>query len=361
MAANMTGVHAVLLSGGGGTRLWPISTETRPKQFLRLFGQLSLFQLTLERVKDCGITFIHVLTNSDYAREVQTQAAERGIEVALILEPIRRDSAPAIAAGVAALIDDYGEDIVAVVLPCDHLIPNHTAFAAALRDAVAVARAGLLVTFGITPTSPSSEYGYIRQGEALAVATDVFRAEAFREKPDLATAKSYLASGQYYWNSGMFVFGATYFAREASAHMPEVWKAASEAVTLGKKSPQRLLLHADAFGQAEKISIDYALFEKSNVVALLPRSFAWSDVGNWSSVHAALPHDAYGNAVCGDALINESRNTLVYADGVSVIVLGLSDTVVIASSEAVFVAPKNRAAEVKTFLLNALTEDRQKK
>lgn len=350
MAANMAGVHAVLLSGGGGTRLWPVSTQTRPKQFLRLFGELSLFQLTLERVRDCGISDIHVVTNAAYAHDVQSQAAERGIPVSLILEPMRRDSAPAIAAGLACLKTEFGEEAVAIVLPCDHLIPNHTAFGQALSDAVEAARAGSLVTFGIKPTAPSTEYGYIRQGESLAVAKNVFRAAAFREKPDLETAKSYLASGEYHWNSGMFVFRVSDFAREATTLMPRIWDAAREAVDLGQKSHHVLRLHADAFAQAEKISIDYALFEKSSAVALLPRNFAWSDVGNWASVHAALPHDADGNAAGGDAAIHESRNTLAFGEGVRVVTLGLNDVVVVASAEGVFVAPKSRAAEVKNLL-----------
>lgn len=350
MHGEMKGVHAVLLSGGGGTRLWPVSTETRPKQFLRLFGELSLFQLTLERVKDCGIADIHVVTNAAYAHEVQGQASERGIAVSLILEPTRRDSAPAIAAGVATLEVSDGADAVAVVLPCDHLIPNHSAFGEALRDAVTAARGGSLVTFGIKPTSPSTEYGYIKQGEALTLATHAFRAAAFREKPDLATAQSYVASGDYHWNSGMFVFRVGDFAREAKLHMPQIWAAAQDAVKLGQKAPQSLRLHADAFGRAEKISIDYALFEKSEKVALLPRNFAWSDVGNWSSVHAALPHDSDGNATGGDAAAHESRNTLVFGEGVRVIALGVDDLVIIASADGVFVAPKHRAAEVKTLL-----------
>lgn len=350
MAVNMAGVHAVLLSGGGGTRLWPVSTDARPKQFLRLFGDLSLFQLTLERVRDSGIVDIHVVTNAAYAHEVQSQAAERGIIVSLILEPMRRDSAPAIAAGLAALKAEFGEEAVAIVLPCDHLIPNHNAFGEALHDAVDAARSGSLVTFGIKPTSPSTEYGYIRQGETIAGARNCFKAAAFREKPDLETAKSYVSSGEYHWNSGMFVFRVAEFAQEASSHMPSVWNAAREAVALGQKAPNVLRLHADTFGAAEKISIDYALFEKSHSVALLPRNFAWSDVGNWASVHDALPHDANGNASGGDASIHESRNTLVYGDGVRVIALGVHDLVIVASEDGVFVASKDRAADIKKLL-----------
>ena len=350
MPAELSGVHAVLLSGGGGTRLWPVSTETRPKQFLRLFGERSLFQLTLERVSACGIADIHVVTNEAYATDVVAQAEACGIPVSLILEPMRRDSAPAIAAGAAALDAQYGPDAVAVVLPCDHLIPDHAAFGAALRDAVAAARTGSLVTFGISPTSPSTDYGYIRQGEPLAGLHQAFRAAVFKEKPDLSTALSYLASGDYHWNSGMFVFRLGDFAREAQAHMPGTWAAVRDAVRSGERLPHCLRLAAEAFGRAEKISIDYALFEKSANVALLPRQFAWSDVGGWASVHASLPQDEQGNAIGGQAHLHDSRNTLAFGDGIRVIAVGLDDLVVIASPEGVFVAPKSRTGELKTYL-----------
>lgn len=350
MPADMRSVHAILLSGGGGTRLWPVSTELRPKQFLRLFGELSLFQLTLERVRECGIADIHVVTNAAYAHEVEAQALERAIPVSLIVEPIRRDSAPAIAAGVAAVEVRFGAEAVTVVLPCDHLIPDHAAFGQALHDAVIAARAGFLVTFGITPTAPSTEYGYIQQGERLDVAEGVFRASSFREKPDKDTARAYLASGKYHWNSGIFLFRASDFARESNIYMPKIWEAALNAVRRGEKTERHLLLNEEAFVKAEKVSVDYALFEKSNSVALLPRDFLWSDVGNWTSVHAALPNDTAGNAVGGDATIHESRNTLAFGDGIRVIALGLDDLVVIASPDGVFVAPRNRAAEIKKFL-----------
>lgn len=350
MGAVNEAVHAILLLGGGGTRLWPLSTDDHPKQFLPLFAGRSLFQLTLERIQSCKPASVRVVTNERYLEIARAQAAPVCSGLQFILEPARRDSAPAIAAGVAAIEAESGADAMVVVLPCDHLIPDHAAFAESIGDAVKTARSGPLVTFGIYPTSPSTEYGYIKQGVPLAGAPDAFRAEAFCEKPALETALSYIAAGDYFWNSGMFVFRTRDFVREARLHMLQVWTAAREAVSLAQQSSDVLRLHADSFGRAEKISIDYALFEKSGAVALLPRHFGWSDVGNWASVHAALPHDADGNAARGDAAIHESRNTLVYGDGVRVIALGLNDTIVIASPDGVFVAPASRAAEIKNLL-----------
>lgn len=350
MAAAIENIHAILLLGGGGTRLWPLSTDDHPKQFLPLFRGKSLFQLTLERVRFCGIERVKIITNERYFEQAREQAADFAANISFILEPMRRDSAPAIAAGLAALQSECGDNAVAVVLPCDHLVPDHAAFCDALRDAVQTARGGYLVTFGIRPTSPSTEYGYIRQGEVLAVSKDAFLAASFREKPDQETAQSYLMAGEYHWNSGMFVFRVSDFARESRLHMPHVWDVVRKAVSSAERMANALRLHADAFAQAEKISIDYALFEKSSAVAVLPRSFAWSDVGNWASVHAALPHDSDGNAVGGDATVHESRDTLAYGDGVRVVALGVNDLVIIASGDGVFVAPKSRAADIKKLL-----------
>lgn len=343
-------VHAVLLLGGGGTRLWPLSTDSHPKQFLKIFGEKSLFQLTLERIKACQINSIYVVTNQNYFDIAIMQAQILGVELQFILEPMRRDSAPAIAAAVAAIAAQAGSESIIAVFPCDHLITDTSSFYEAVKDAVLVARSGAFVTFGIYPTAPSSEYGYIKKGLRLDDARDAYRAKEFKEKPNLENALAYLASGDYYWNSGIFVFRVSNFENEALIHMPQIWNAARHAIEDGEFTENVLHLSSEAFGAAEKVSIDYALFEKSHSVVLLPRNFAWSDVGNWSSVHDAFPHDADGNTRGGDVVIHESRNTLVYGDGLRVIALGVNDLVVVASVDGVFVAPKSRAADIKKFI-----------
>lgn len=350
MVADLTKVHAVLLLGGGGTRLWPLSTDDYPKQFLPLFQARSLYQMTLARIRASGIASIHVVTNERYCGRAGAQAAEIGIAPAFILESARRDSGPAIAAAVASINATSGPDAVIAVFPCDHLINDHAAFTDALRDAVQTTRTGSLVTFGIQPTAPSVEYGYIERGEALPLMREAFRVAAFCEKPNRETALSYLLSGQHYWNSGIFVFRCGDFKREALLHMPRIWEAVSQAVASGQETPEGLRLDPGVFSDAPAVSIDYALFEKSEAVVVLPRQFAWSDVGNWASVHAALPHDSNGNAVAGNAALYESYNTLAYGAGIRVIALGVHDLAIIASIDGVFVAPKGLAAEIKRLL-----------
>lgn len=350
MVADLGNVHAVLLLGGGGTRLWPLSTDEHPKQFLSLFGGRSLYQLTLERVRASGIVEIHVVTNERYCERARAQAAEIELIPKFILEPARRDSGAAIAAAATIIDASEGPDAVMVVLPCDHLISDHRAFADALRDAIQATQMGCLVTFGIQPTAPSVEYGYIERGQVLPQIKEAFRVTSFREKPNRETALQYLLSGRYYWNSGMFVFRCSDFKREALLHMPQIWDMASQAVFAGQGAPEGFFLDTRAFTAAPAMSIDYALFEKSETIVVLPRQLAWSDVGNWASVYAALPHDSEGNATCGNATIHECRNTLAYGGGVRVIALGVEDLVIVASADGVFVSPKDRSTEVKSLL-----------
>ena len=344
-------VAALLLSGGGGTRLWPVSTNARPKQFLRLFGDRSLFQRTVVRLTAADIDELLVVTNVDHEPHVREQTAEiNSPEATVVLEPMRRDSAPAIAAGVAALLAEGAPDTVVVVLPCDHLIPDEAHFARDLAQAVKLAGLGFLATFGIKPTSPSTEYGYIQRGEPIGEHPGAFRVAKFHEKPKADLASRYVQDGGFDWNSGMFVFRAEAFREEAEKHMPEVWERAAAALRKGQKSGNRVLLDADEFGSAPKISIDYALFEKSERVGVVPVSFDWSDVGNWDSVHGALPKDAANNAAVGNATLSDAAGNLVVGDGTDVMVLGVSDLVVIASPQGTFVAPRSRAAEVKVLL-----------
>lgn len=209
---------------------------------------------------------------------------------------------------------------------------------------------GYLCTFGIQPTFPSTEYGYIQRGNAIAEQAGAWRVAKFHEKPQAALASRYLEEGGYDWNSGMFVFRADVFQTEAERYMPQIWTAALAAVRGAGTSNGSILLDAAAFAAAPKISIDYALFEKSDRVAVVPVSFEWSDVGNWDSVHGALPRDAANNAAVGAATLVEGSGNLVVGDGTEVIVLGVSDLVVIASTHGTFVAPRSRAAEVKALV-----------
>lgn len=343
---------ALLLSGGGGTRLWPLSTEQTPKQFLRLFDGQSLFQKTVLRARKAGATNVHVLANQAQAHLLVAdwqELAGRGGDAHFVLEPVRRDSAPAIAAGVANCLALYGPDCRILVLACDHLIPDEAAFAQAVAQACEAAHAGHLVTFGLKPQAPVTDYGYINAGEALS-GLPARHVAAFVEKPDRATATRYVKAGHYYWNSGMFLFEAGVFVREALQYMPDLWQCAQKAVAKGLMSEQGFILDAALFSAAQAISIDYALFEKSRHVAVVPADFAWSDVGGWAAMHEALPQQEEGLALSGPVITQDSHNSLVLSDGVPVLALGLEDMVVVATKAGVFVAPKQRASEIKALL-----------
>jgi mannose-1-phosphate guanylyltransferase/mannose-6-phosphate isomerase len=344
---------ALLLVGGAGMRLWPISSEDRPKQFLKLFADRSLFQATLTRVARAEVDEVVIVTGQAYAALVKEQIAELGLRSPhLLLEPIRRDSAAAIAASVAWVQQNLGANAIVAVLPSDHFIPDTAAFARAMNQAAALASDSWLVTFGIRPTAPTTEYGYIQRGKPLAIAgvEIACKVAKFHEKPNRDVAESYLRDGNYDWNSGIFIFTAETFAAEASKHMPDIWETAKEAVTRGERNEGALSFDADAFARARKSSIDYALFEKSDRVAVIPVDFAWHDIGNWGSAYDAFHAEPDANVVIGDALLDEVTGTIVVADGVKVVVCGMSDIVVIASKEGTFVAPRSRAAEIKRLL-----------
>src|SRR5262249_38586138 len=262
-----------------------ISTDEKPKQFLKLFGQCSLYQRTIARVSAAEVDGIVIITN--VAHEPHVSAQVDGlvtVKPTVVLEPMRRDSGPAIAAGVAAIAAEYGPDAIVVALPCDHLIPDEAHFRRSLAEGVALADSGFLGTFGIRPTYPSTEFGYIRRAGAIEGQSNAFRVASFHEKPTRERAQTFIDDGGYDWTGGMFAFRADVSAAQAERHMPQLWRAASEAARTGTRREGRLLLAADPFAQAPRTSIDYALFEKSDQVGVVPVSFAWSDVGNWGSV-----------------------------------------------------------------------------
>ena len=340
-------VYPVIMCGGSGTRLWPESTPNRPKQFLPLVGARSMFQETALRVAPLAEGGVTLVVAGEAHRElIETQLADIGVQAAVLLEPEPRDSAPAMAAA-CAWISARDPDGVAVVVAADHHIPDAAAFQAAARVAVTGAQAGQIVTLGVSPTTPSTAYGYISPGEQIGA---VRKVEAFVEKPDAETAERHIANG-YLWNSGNFVVAAAVLLAELDRFAPDIAEAAREA--LGPEAPadcrnEARLLSA-AFRLAPKISIDYAVMEKTDRAAVLPVAFAWSDLGAWDAVWAAGVQDACGNVVAGEGLLQDVHGSLVRAgSGVRVAVIGLSEIAVVADRGRVLVSALNAAQKVKS-------------
>jgi mannose-1-phosphate guanylyltransferase/mannose-6-phosphate isomerase len=334
----------VILSGGSGTRLWPLSRESHPKQFLPLVGERSLLQQTWLRLRGLpGADAPLVVANEEHRFLVAEQLRQAGVTpAALILEPVGRNTAPAIA--VAALqAQAGGADPVLLVLPSDHVIADEPGFRDAVMAALPAAEAGKLVTFGIVPTAPETGYGYIKAapGEGLRAV------ERFVEKPDAATAAAYLADGGYYWNSGMFAFRASRYLEELSKSRPEMVAAARQALAKAKPDADFLRLDKEAFSASPSDSIDYAVMEGTTHAAVLPISVGWNDVGSWSALWSVVEQDGGGNAHRGDVLARDCRNTLAIGDKRLIALIGLEDTVVIDTDDAVLVAHKDRVQEVK--------------
>ena len=326
----------VILCGGKGTRLWPMSRAVRPKQFLALTGDLSLFQKTLQRLDDptrYGAPI--VLTNEEYRFIVAEQAQQIGIKLeAIVLEPVARNTGPAIAAA-ALLAAEANPDALVHVLPSDHEIEIDDVYLDVLDKGIAAAGAGRLVTFGITPNEPATGFGYVEAGEALP--SGAHAVARFVEKPGREDAEQMLAAGNYYWNSGMFLFRAADLLAECERLAPDILGAVSAAIA-GKKSDLDFTrLDGQAFASAPDISIDYAIFEKTRLAAVVPAPITWSDLGSWEAVWKAGAHDAYGNLVRGPANLSHTKDSLVVSEHLHIAVDGLDDVAVIASEDAVYV------------------------
>lgn len=335
----------VILAGGQGTRLWPMSRASRPKQFIELMGNRSLYQQTLERLTGSDrYAAPIVLTNADYRFVAAEQAQDAGVALgAILLEPMARNTAVAIAAAAYhALAQD--ENAILHVLSSDHAIAADASYYDAVDAAATVAREGWMVTFGIVPTSPETGYGYIAVGDALS--HGVSKVGRFVEKPDQAKAEAFLAEGGYVWNAGIFMMAAKTLIAECEALAPATAKAAREAVAQARADLDFIRLDAAAFETAPNISIDYAIFEKTDKAAVLPVSFGWSDLGAWDAVWAAHESDSAGNVVLGPALLSNTTNAMVMTNGAHVVVEGMDDIAVIASEDAVFVGRLSQAQRV---------------
>jgi mannose-1-phosphate guanylyltransferase/mannose-6-phosphate isomerase len=344
-----TKIIPVIMCGGAGTRLWPVSRESMPKQFVPLVGQESTFQQVVARIADPEL-FARpiVITKAEFRFVVAAQLRERGIEADIVLEPMRRDSGPAVAvATVLAIARD--RDALVLMLAADHLIRKPEEFHDACRTAAGAAADGRIVAFGIEPTHPVTSYGYIRPGEKVNGAS-VRAVEAFVEKPDAATAATYLAD-RYLWNSGNFLFHAATMLGEIERFEPIMADAARAAVAGLTRDLDFIRLAAQPFARAPMKSIDYAVMERTTLAAVLPTDLGWSDVGNWASIWDVSDHDTAGNATDGPVVVVDSRNCLVRSDeSILTTVLGLDDVIVVSTSDAVLVASRTQAEQVKALV-----------
>jgi len=334
----------VILSGGSGTRLWPLSREGHPKQFLALAGEHSMLQATWMRVAElAGVRAPLVVTNEAHRFMVAEQLRQIDCApAAILLEPVGRNTAPAIAAAALAATAD-GDDPLLLVLPSDHVVTKTAAFHAAVREAAAAAADGSLVTFGIVPTGPETGYGYIE----AATGEGVRKVEGFVEKPDAATAQRYVGHGGYFWNSGMFVFRASRYLQELSRHRPDILAACRAAFAEAKRDADFLRLDRAAFEACPSDSIDYAVMEKTDSARVLPVDIGWSDVGSWTALWEVTQQDGDGNALRGDVMTLDCRNSFAWSERRLVVLIGLDDAVVVDTDDAVLVARKDLVQRVK--------------
>lgn len=340
-------ITPIILCGGSGTRLWPLSRKSYPKQFVQLVGDNSLFQASAQRMSGAGFAAPMVLTNSDFRFIVTEQLAEAGIDpAAILIEPEGRNTAPAVLAA-ALWLEKSDPEALMLVAPSDHVVPDAEAFRAAVATGTAAAKAGDLVTFGITPTHAETGYGYL---ELAGSAQDaIVKLSRFVEKPDAAKAEKMLEAGNFLWNAGIFLFSAKAIIAAFKAHAPDLMPPVQAAVDEGKPDLGFLRLDPEAWAKAEDISIDYAVMEKADNLSVVPFAGGWSDLGGWDAVWRESPRDADGVASSGPTTALDCQNTLLRSedDTLELVGLGLKDIIAIAMPDAVLVADASRGQDVK--------------
>jgi mannose-1-phosphate guanylyltransferase/mannose-6-phosphate isomerase len=339
-----TKILPVIMCGGAGTRVWPESRETYPKQFIALIGDKSTFQETIARVTGPMFDPPIVITNHDYRFLVKEQLDDIGASATIVTEPVRRDSGPAVAVA-ATLAAERGPETVVAVFAADHVVTKLDAFQEVCAKAAAAAARGYIVTLGVRPTEPAVGYGYIRPGADLD--DGAYGVDAFVEKPDRETAERYVASG-YLWNSGNFFFRADTMLEELQAFEPEMARAAAATVAAAKSDLDFLALDLTAFGASPKKSIDYAVMERTKRAAVVPADIGWSDVGNWDAVWKLSDRDAAGNSFHGgDGLAIDCKNVHVRSTGLLTALVGVKDVIVVTTQDAVLVLGRDQGDRVK--------------
>jgi mannose-1-phosphate guanylyltransferase/mannose-6-phosphate isomerase len=347
----------IILSGGAGTRLWPLSRELHPKQLLALTSSRTMLQETAARL--AGMTSVAgpvVVCNESHRFLVAEQMRQLGTKpAAIVLEPVGRNTAPAIALAAHAALASAGEGAVMLVLPADHVIRDVAAFQAAVSAALPAAREGKLVTFGIVARTPETGYGYIRRG---AGAGPIYPIAQFVEKPDVERAKGFVAAGDYYWNSGMFLFKARRYLDELARFAPDIDAACRKAYETASRDLDFTRIDAAQFEACRSDSIDYAVMEKTADAVVVPLDAGWSDVGSWSSLYEALPANAEGNVTHGDVLAEDTNGCYLYAESRLIGTVGLKDHVVVETKDAVLVAHKDRVQDVKKLVTKLKAQGR---
>lgn len=354
-------ITPVILCGGNGTRLWPLSRDFYPKQLLALTGEQTLLQQTALRLADLAEAGSPlVLCNQNHRFLVAEQLREVGIEpAAIILEPVGRNTAPA--AALAALqVNESGQDSTLLILPADHLIEDIAAFHHAVSQGQKAARKGRLVAFGIVPKTAETGYGYIKKGAPIQdCANEAFAIDRFVEKPDRATAEHYIAHGDYSWNSGMFMFQAAFFLDELKQYNIAMYEHCRHALERAKKDLDFTRIDTNAFSACPIDSIDYAIMEKTSKGAVIPIDVGWNDIGSWSALWDVGNKDGLGNVAHGDVILEDTRNSFVYADSRLVATIGIDNAIIIETIDAVLVAPKDRVQDVKAIVTRLKSTGRQ--
>ncbi|WP_145980324.1 mannose-1-phosphate guanylyltransferase/mannose-6-phosphate isomerase [Reinekea forsetii] len=340
----------VLLAGGVGSRLWPLSRELYPKQCINLFDPLkSLIQQAAERAQAVGIDAAPIVVcNDEHRFLIAQQMADLNITADIVLEPEGKNTAPAIALAAFQALSRDAEAML-LVLPADHVIRDHQLFGSAVEQAVELAQAGKLVTFGVQPTYPETGYGYIQAVDKGVVSV----VQAFKEKPDAATAQQYLDAGGYYWNSGMFVFGAQHYLDELKLLAPAIYAAVAEAFAGRQPDLDFVRIDAQAFAQSPADSIDYAMMEKTTQAMVVPYAGDWNDIGAWAALYDLNEKDADNNVLSGDVLTHEAQGNYIRAESRLVAVIGVDDLAIVETKDAIAVVPRHRAQDVK-FIVNQL-------
>ena len=336
----------VILAGGSGTRLWPLSRKNFPKQFLRLNGEQSLLQQTMQRVALLPLENSIIVSNEAHYFLCQEQLHDFSKPPTYLLEPCARNTAPAIAAAAHHLVTSVGPEALMVILPADHFIADNVAWVSAILKGAAYASThDCFVTFGITPTSPKTGYGYI---ETTSVdKTAILPVRAFREKPDEATATAFLNAGCYYWNSGMFICRASVYLDELSRFAPEIVAHTKISYEKAYRDHDYLRFDRDSFAACPADSIDYAVMEKTNKAVVIPMDMAWSDLGCWSAVAEANPIDEHGNVLRGNVMVKDSHDCFLSSDNLLITALGVQNQIIVATGDAVLVADKRYSQQVK--------------